>query len=80
LLIALASDSKAKDSDRAQAIRALNNIDDAAALETSVTMLGALHNDWLKRTSEGRYEIRRGEGAASSTPPNSTTSTPYLKG
>jgi putative heme-binding domain-containing protein len=60
LFIALATDAKAKDTDRAQAIRALNNVDDAAALSTSVTMLGDLHEDWLNRSSEGRFEI---EGA-----------------
>jgi hypothetical protein len=76
LLIALARDPNAKDSDRAQAIRALTNVDDAAALETSVLMLGALHNDWLKRTSEGRYEIEGARGVVFSTQPNSTTSTP----
>ena len=63
LLIALARDDKAKDSDRAQAIRALNNVDDPAALRTSVTMLGELHNDWLKRTSAGRIEIEGARGA-----------------
>jgi putative membrane-bound dehydrogenase-like protein len=62
MLMALARDSKAKDSDRAQAIRALNNMDDAAALRTSVTMLGELHNDWLKRTSAGRIEIEGARG------------------
>ena len=60
MLIALASDPKAKDVDRAHAIRALNNVNDAAALSTSVTMLGDLHQDWLQRSSQGRYEI---EGA-----------------
>ena len=60
LFIALATDAKANDIDRAHAIKALNNVDDAAALSTSVTMLGELHQDWLKRSSQGRIEI---EGA-----------------
>ncbi len=59
LLIALASDAKANDIDRAQAIMALSNIDDAAALRTSVTMLGDLQQDWLRRSSQGRIEIER---------------------
>ena len=63
LLIALARDDQARDIDRAQAIRALNNVDDAAALRTSVTMLGVLHGDWLRRSSAGRIEI---EGARAS--------------
>ena len=62
LLMALARDDKAKDSDRAQAIRALSNVDDADALRTSVTMLGVLHGDWLKRTSAGRIEIEGARG------------------
>jgi putative membrane-bound dehydrogenase-like protein len=63
MLMALARDGKAKDSDRAQAIRALNNVDDAAALRTSVTMLGELHGDWLRRTSAGRIEIEGARGS-----------------
>ena len=59
LLITLATDAKAKDIDRAQAIMALNNIDDALALRTSVTMLGDLQQDWLKRSSQDRIEIER---------------------
>ena len=63
LLIALARDARAADTDRAQAIRALNNVDDAAALRTSVLMLGELQADWLRRSSAGRIEI---EGARAS--------------
>ena len=59
LLIALATDTKAQDIDRAQAIIALNNIDDAVALRTSVTMLGDLQQNWLNRSSQGRIEIER---------------------
>lgn len=62
LLIALASDAKAGDTDRAQAIKALSNVDDAAALSTSILMLGELHQDWLKRSSQGRIEIEGARG------------------
>ena len=63
LLIGLASDTKALDTDRAQAIRALSNVDDPAAQRISVTTLGELHENWLRRTSQGRIEI---EGARAS--------------
>jgi putative membrane-bound dehydrogenase-like protein len=62
LLIALAKDAAAGVSDRAQAILALNNVDDAAALRTSVMMLESLHLDWDKRTPQERIDIERARG------------------
>jgi putative membrane-bound dehydrogenase-like protein len=63
LLIALAGDTKAADTDRAHAIRALSNVDDPAAQRTSITMLGELHENWLNRTSQGRIEIEGARGS-----------------
>jgi putative membrane-bound dehydrogenase-like protein len=60
LFIALASDLKAKDTDRLHAVKALNNVDDAAALRTSALVLGEMQQDILKLSSQARTDI---EGA-----------------
>lgn len=60
MFIALATDPKARDTDRVHAVKALNNVNDAAALRTSVLVLGEMQQDILKLSGQARTDI---EGA-----------------